>query len=92
MVRRSLGHVSFFEFMRLDILENFKNNVYIYILYPKLSIPIWFILIIRNTIFIHLFAIVLFHKYAGVERDKTMADNLIYIPNDGTLNYHFCRL
>ena len=70
LVHRSLGHVSFFEFMRLDILENFKNHVYIHILYPKLSIPIWFILIIRNTIFIYffyLFAIILFYnKYAGI--------------------------
>ena len=25
-------------------------------------------------------------------RDKTMADKLIYIPNDDTQNYPFCRL
>ena len=27
----------------------------------------------------------------GILRDKTMDDNLIYIPNDDTQNYHFCR-
>ena len=24
--------------------------------------------------------------------DKTMADKLMYIPNDNTQNYHFCRI
>ena len=30
--------------------------------------------------------------FSGIERDKTMADDLMYIPNDGTQNYPFCRL
>ena len=25
-------------------------------------------------------------------KDKTMADNLMYIPNDNTQNYPFCRI
>ena len=31
-------------------------------------------------------------RLAGIERDKTMADKLMYIPNDVTQNYPFCRL
>ena len=27
----------------------------------------------------------------GILRDKTMTDNLMYIPNDDTQNYPFCR-
>ena len=29
---------------------------------------------------------------AGISRDKTMADKLIYIPNGNTQSYNFCRL
>ena len=29
---------------------------------------------------------------AGIYRDKTMADKLMYIPNDGTQNYIYFRL
>ena len=29
---------------------------------------------------------------AGILRDKTMADKFMYIPNDDTPNYPFCRL
>ncbi len=28
---------------------------------------------------------------SGILRDKTMADKLIYIPNDDTKKYPFCR-
>ena len=28
----------------------------------------------------------------GIYRDKTMADKLMYIPNDDTQYYHFCIL
>ena len=28
----------------------------------------------------------------GIQRDKTIADKLIYISNDDTQNYPFCRL
>ena len=28
----------------------------------------------------------------GIQRDKTIADKLMYIPNDDTQNYLFCRL
>ncbi len=28
----------------------------------------------------------------GISRDKTMTDKLMYIPNDDTQNYLFCRL
>ncbi len=30
--------------------------------------------------------------FPGIYRDKTMADNLMYIPKDNTQNYPFCRL
>ena len=30
--------------------------------------------------------------FSGIERDMTMADDLMHIPNDGTQNYPFCRL
>ena len=29
---------------------------------------------------------------AVIQRDKTMADKLIYIPNDAIQNYPFCKL
>ena len=32
------------------------------------------------------------HFVIKIQRDKTMADNLKYIPNDDTQNYPFCRL
>ena len=28
----------------------------------------------------------------GIKRDKTIADKFMYIPNDDTQNYPFCRL
>ena len=31
-------------------------------------------------------------KYSGIYRNKTMDNKLMYIPNDDTLNYSFCRL
>ena len=31
-------------------------------------------------------------KLPGISRDKTMTDKLMYIPNDDTQNYPFCRL
>ena len=30
--------------------------------------------------------------FEGIEREKTMADKLMYIPNDDTEYYPFCRL
>ena len=27
-----------------------------------------------------------------IERDNTMSDKMMYIPNDDTFNYPFCRL
>ena len=30
--------------------------------------------------------------FSGILRDKTMSNKLIYIPNDNTQNYPFCRL
>ena len=33
-----------------------------------------------------------FQLSSGIKRDKTIADKLMYIPNDDTLNYPFCRL
>ena len=30
--------------------------------------------------------------FSGIYRDKTMADELMYIPNDDTQNYPICRL
>ena len=32
------------------------------------------------------------YYWSGIERDKTMADNLRYISNDDTQNYSFYRL
>ena len=29
---------------------------------------------------------------SGISRDKTMANKIMYIPNDDTLNYPLCRL
>ena len=29
---------------------------------------------------------------SGIQRDKTMADKLMYTPNDNKKNYPFCRL
>ena len=31
-------------------------------------------------------------SHKGIERDKTMADKFMYIPNYDTQNYLFCRL
>ena len=32
------------------------------------------------------------YDYSGIYRDRTMADKLMYIPNDDTHNYPFCKL
>ena len=36
--------------------------------------------------------ILIFHHKAGTQRDKTLADKSMYIPNDDTQNYPFCTL
>ena len=33
-----------------------------------------------------------YHRNPGIYRDKTMAVKLMYIPNDNTHNYPFCKL
>ena len=32
------------------------------------------------------------YEKSGIQRDKPMADKLVYIPNDDTQNFPFCRL
>ena len=42
--------------------------------------------------YINISFIVLSLKITVLPKDKTMADKLVYIPNDYTQNYPFCRL
>ena len=38
------------------------------------------------------YQLIMYQGQSGILMDKTMADKLMYIPNDYTQNYPFCRL
>ena len=38
-----------------------------------------------------IFSVIKYTEMSGIYKDKTMADKLVYILNDDTQNYPFCR-